>query len=443
MNQEQTNFVIIFKQLFKGQTNFVPKRWEINGTPGYSPILGPDRKPVPLNDDMIIDHLDGRHTIGVFPLLEDNTSHFIAADFDNHDGGHTPYDDVVSLMEVLEAQDIPAYALRSRSGKGYHVYVFFDEPIPARISRLVMTALLKEAGVETNGSSSFDRLFPSQDQHSGKSLGNLIALPFQGQGRENGNTLILDPETKFQEPYPDQFQILKEVKRCSLHQLEQVANFLEVDISKQTAAVIKNGNCVNYEELAKEAFNKLLECTFISWCYQNQAQVKEELWYAAISNVARISPGGFDLCHKLSDQYPTYSYPETQKKILQALNKSGPHTCDHIKNALRFSCGKDCNVKSPIVLTYRRNMPGSPNSIIEKTDLLSEVLPVINNCLDLKVPVGWQISINGVILIEKSKNPVEVCPIPIYLSKRLIKSFSTEEQYCPKQILNKGGPLNV
>ena len=38
--------------------------------------------------------------------------------------------------------------------------------------------------------SSFDRLFPNQDFHSGKGLGNLIALPFFQPAMENGNSVF-------------------------------------------------------------------------------------------------------------------------------------------------------------------------------------------------------------------------------------------------------------
>ena len=37
---------------------------------------------IPLSDSVIFDHLAGEHTVGVYPLLEDDTCYFLAIDFD-------------------------------------------------------------------------------------------------------------------------------------------------------------------------------------------------------------------------------------------------------------------------------------------------------------------------------------------------------------------------
>ena len=37
---------------------------------------------IPLSDAVIYDHLAGEHTVGVYPLLEDDTCYFLAVDFD-------------------------------------------------------------------------------------------------------------------------------------------------------------------------------------------------------------------------------------------------------------------------------------------------------------------------------------------------------------------------
>ena len=142
-----------------------------------------------------------------YPLLQDNSCNFIAADFDNHNGDREPLQDVKAYCEACQIQDIPCYALRSKSGKGYHVYIFFSTPVPAWKARVVAFALLQEAGVigDDVKLSSFDRLFPNQDELTGKKLGNLIALPFQGQAAHHDNTLFLNPDTNFIKPFDTQY----------------------------------------------------------------------------------------------------------------------------------------------------------------------------------------------------------------------------------------------
>ena len=79
---------------------------------------------IPLSNSLIIAHFRGKHILRVYPILKDNTCHFIAADFDNHSGDRDPLEDLKSFKEVCEVQDIPVYILRSKSGAGYPVTTY-------------------------------------------------------------------------------------------------------------------------------------------------------------------------------------------------------------------------------------------------------------------------------------------------------------------------------
>ena len=83
--------VALFRRLFRGRTDIYPIRWESKktGKSGYAPACanewraGVCKKPqikcadcsnrllIPLSDSIIYDHLAGKHTIGIYPLLED------------------------------------------------------------------------------------------------------------------------------------------------------------------------------------------------------------------------------------------------------------------------------------------------------------------------------------------------------------------------------------
>lgn len=96
--------VTLFRHRFHGRTDVHPVRWESKaGKTGYSPacanewLAGVCEKPrikcadcghrqlMPLTDQTIYDHLAGRHTVGVYPLLSDDSCHFLAVDFDDAD----------------------------------------------------------------------------------------------------------------------------------------------------------------------------------------------------------------------------------------------------------------------------------------------------------------------------------------------------------------------
>lgn len=217
--------VALFISLFRGREDVFARRWQKweGGISGYSPAyIDSDKESYePLTDVWIEKHLIGTTTLGVYPLLPDNTSRFIVADFD----GTGWQEFVKKFLTVCKKHALPIAIERSRSGNGAHVWCFFTDSIPASISRSMFLALLREAKcidpLEKNGA--FDRLFPNQDYLSGKGLGNLIALPLQGQSRRSENTVFVDPDRNFA-VIEDQWQFLHDLPRASTELIENLAH---------------------------------------------------------------------------------------------------------------------------------------------------------------------------------------------------------------------------
>jgi hypothetical protein len=170
----------------------------------------------PLTDQVIYKHLSGLITVGLYPILEDNTSYFLAADFDKANW----LEDCKNYQAEMEGVGLTTYIERSRSGDGGHMWAFFEEAYPCHKSRIlgleVVRKVLKLSAFDKEAS--FDRLFPNQDSVSRDGFGNLIALPFQGAAVRDGNTVFINPETN--EPYEDQFTVLSSIKRHTLSELE-------------------------------------------------------------------------------------------------------------------------------------------------------------------------------------------------------------------------------
>lgn len=241
MSDNSNNHISPFRSLFKGREDLFAIRWEKGTKSGYMPAYFYDpyrykahvlkggtfqtfteKSYLPLTDEQITKHLNGKQHIGLYPLLTDNTSWFIAADFDKENWA----EECMSFMKVCEAKGVPAYLERSRSGKGGHVWVFFEHCYPASKSRKIMLSLLREAGMLSafDKATSFDRLFPNQDALSGKGLGNLIALPLHGLSVEQGNSCFIDPETLL--PFENQLGFLSGVKKVSVEKLDEVLRIL-------------------------------------------------------------------------------------------------------------------------------------------------------------------------------------------------------------------------
>ena len=212
------------QELFACRADVFAVRWEKENKSGYMPAIKvdpfrlkqhqikggsfkdfTDKEYKTLTKEEIEKHLIGEQSIGIYPLLKDNSSWFIVADFDEDNW----IEQCQLFIKVCDEKGIPAYLERSRSGNGGHVWIFFGKPYPASRSRKIVIALLQQSGIFSvyDKASSFDRLFPNQDMLSGKGFGNLIALPFAHATLQKGNSCFVDPINL--DPYPDQKAFLK------------------------------------------------------------------------------------------------------------------------------------------------------------------------------------------------------------------------------------------
>jgi len=226
--------IALFRRLFRGREDVYPQRWEsAKGTSGYSPACGNEWRPgvcqkprvkcggcnqrqlIPVTDQVIYDHLAGKQTIGVYPLLGNDRCYFLAADFDEAFW----QEDARAFMQSCGEFGVPAAMEISRSGNGAHVWIFFAEPVPACEARRLGAALISHTCDRTRQLSlaSYDRFFPNQDTMPKGGFGNLIALPLQKQPRESGHSVFVDDHLQ---PYPDQWAFLASIRPMSGRELE-------------------------------------------------------------------------------------------------------------------------------------------------------------------------------------------------------------------------------
>lgn len=238
--------VTLFRRLFRGRTDVYPIRWEskTSGRSGYSPACANEWRPgicekprikcadcgnrslVPLSDSVIYDHLAGEHTVGVYPLLEDDSCHFLAVDFDDAEWR----DDVRAFAQSCRELGVPVAVEISRSGQGAHAWIFFASRVSARDARRLGTAIISHTCARTRQLklASYDRLFPNQDTMPSRQgrgpagsrvggFGNLIALPLQKAPRERGNSVFVDDDLQ---PFPDQWAFLASIRPMPPNDIE-------------------------------------------------------------------------------------------------------------------------------------------------------------------------------------------------------------------------------
>ena len=181
-----------------------------------------------LNSSVLMQHMTGKRedcgdVVGVYVMLKEDTCRFIVFDFDNHneelEASKGWQEEVDALRRICSLCGIDCLVERSRSGKGAHVWIFFSEPVPAVRARMFGNALVTK-GAELVSMKDFlyyDRMLPMQDYLPENGLGNLIALPWQGQAMKRGNSLFVDEHWQ---PLKDQYKALTQVHKLSLQKVE-------------------------------------------------------------------------------------------------------------------------------------------------------------------------------------------------------------------------------
>jgi hypothetical protein len=138
----------IFMNLFRGRVDVFPKRWSNTktGKSGYSLACAnewvrskcnkpkvkcsqcPNQAFIPTSTEIIRKHLGGEdfagskrdYTIGIYPILADDTCWFLVADFDKDKWQQ----DVSAFTKTCCKNGVPFALERSRSGNGAHVWIF-------------------------------------------------------------------------------------------------------------------------------------------------------------------------------------------------------------------------------------------------------------------------------------------------------------------------------
>ena len=180
-----TDFAILFRggkvalddaQQDKG---FRPGR---NADGGFQPA--DDKDSVSIVDD----HLNRGPSIGVYPLFHMDDDFWVywgCVDWDT--GPQESFVHARNVREVLHQLDVTAWIERSRS-KGFHLWVFFDDAMPAHSVReglMAACGLVDAPPTEVN---------PKQVELSARGWGNGVRLPYGKLRQPGGYNEIVDPD---------------------------------------------------------------------------------------------------------------------------------------------------------------------------------------------------------------------------------------------------------
>ncbi|MCK4642306.1 DEAD/DEAH box helicase [bacterium] len=228
-----------FHSFFRGRENVYARLWvnQRSHKKGYSPACKNEwvpalcKKPnvkcsicsnqafLAFDNTAIERHLSGKDVIGIYPMTEDEKCFFLAFDFDKE----CWLQDINALRESCFDEGIDIRVERSRSGKGGHGWIFFEEAVPAYLARqlgafLITKTMSSRFEIDMK---SYDRMFPNQDILPKGGFGNLIALPFQKEAMLQGNSMFIDKEGNH---YDDQWGYLSSTKRLTFAKLREIVS---------------------------------------------------------------------------------------------------------------------------------------------------------------------------------------------------------------------------
>ena len=177
------NIISLFRRRFVQRTDCYPLQLKANGG-GYTVVREE------LTDDVILAHLRGEMTIGLYGS-PDSTTKWLCIDIDDLDEAA-----VREVQNHVRRFGIP-YLTEFSGKKGYHLWVFFDKPYPNKIARALSQAFAFKHEV-----------FPKQDYLRAGKLGNLVKAPL-GVHQVTGNwCLFLDKDLK---PEENQYGVLENI----------------------------------------------------------------------------------------------------------------------------------------------------------------------------------------------------------------------------------------
>lgn len=157
----------------------------------------------------------GRFRVGSYSTAADNSARWLCLDFDGPGHGNAlgdPFAAAFSTKQAFVRQGLTPYLERSGGGNGWHLWVFFGEPLPASLARRLAFALvpddipLASGGFASAADGRGIEVFPKQDRLSKGKPGNMVWLPWWNDAAPEGNLFYrADEDGRLEVEAPETF----------------------------------------------------------------------------------------------------------------------------------------------------------------------------------------------------------------------------------------------
>jgi group II intron reverse transcriptase/maturase len=316
-------------ELFDGRENVYGKEFiDSSNRIGFLPV----RKL--LSNEEIEKHLNLEQSIAVYLIKNDNSVKFAAIDIDakyafsadqiKHDASTKHALEVaLQIRKLCERNCTPCY-LEQTGGKGYHLWYFFENPIPAFKAKEMLTAIVKNVSINRDFVNV--EIFPMQGQISEEALGSMIRLPLGKSKLSGKSSEFLDD---FNQP------VSREKLPYFLQQIRKIS-FLEIERSFNNKPSV--GPRINYT-FSPEMLILIDKCHVLKSLVQ-QAEKEHELRHierlVLLYSIGGLGTEGHNALHFILSQCSNYSEYMTQKWVNRLEKTKNPISCNKIRDWLSY-----------------------------------------------------------------------------------------------------------
>lgn len=464
-NSEQQTIEAIAKtrQLFFHQADGYAEMWKArDGRIGYSPVCrhgkpwscgqqdliearGPrcgrnchSFSPVPLTDEAIARHLAGKVTLGAYLLAADNTCKAGVIDCDinkdaDPDANRPRCRELVRLVyRTCRGMDLSAL-LEDSGNKGYHLWTFFSEPMPAgqvqRMGRLIVARALEEqefSGIHAE-------VFPKQGEKD--HFGNLIKVPLSLHLKTGRRCLFLDPETF--EPYPDQTGVLLDIEPNFPERVREVLEEYEIgEAPGQESSSSDHGFSRNDRPapvLVDDPVGAILEncarADGLRWKTKEEQHLThdERIFLAnlfgSVGQAEWTIENIFSCCSDFD--------PAKTEKHFASLNGKGPlcaHACPELCEKIRA-----LDKKSPVAFAYKRGKdllpdPDSLKILLTEYGNAQRLKAILQERIAFSPGFGWMLYNPETGVWENEPGAERICKLVTRTLRQLLEAEQAKKE---------------
>lgn len=281
-------------------------------------------------------------------------------DIDTKNGKHAeenlpadPSSGLELIMQIMAS--VPIYKKNDESeiivsptcvintGGGIHAYWLFDEPfiIKNEQDRILIRNVMQQFEDAVNN------LYSSYGYPKFKKncdLARVLRLP-----------------GVFNQKYGYRTEYIKKIEdgdRYTINEVQEVTRRMQSALPKNEMPKLSKQQDQGKIPFTKETDPEQIcnECAFMKHWRDDADKLSEPEWWAGISVLARDDVKDHkEFIHQYSSLYPRYTHAQTEQKIKQTKERSGPMTCENIRQDIGGSYCHGCKymngkIKSPITL---------------------------------------------------------------------------------------------